>query len=258
MELRYIDIGTNLFSEQFDGKREEIMERAAEAGTLAVITGSSHRSSLQAAEYVRVHGGYCTAGIHPHAAKEADEAVMSDIRRLIDEPFVAAVGECGLDYDRMFSPADVQREVFGQHLRIAEETDKPLFLHERAAHEDFVRILSAHPVLCRRAVVHCFTGDEKSAVRYLELGCMIGITGWICDDRRNADLLRAIKEIPADRLMAETDAPYLTPRIKGLRNPNVPLNISYVVSRIAKEKDMDEEELRVKILDNTKRFFGIG
>ena len=148
--------------------------------------------------------------------------------------------------------------MFERHLRMAEEIGKPLFLHERSAHEDFARILSAHPDVCSRAVVHCFTGDAKTAERYLSLGCMIGITGWICDDRRNEDLLSAIKIIPPDRIMAETDGPYLKPRIKGLKDPNVPQYVSYVVSRIAREKCVSEEALRDMILRNTIKFFDLG
>ncbi len=257
MNTEYIDIGTNLFSDQFDGKRDQILNDAASFNTVAVITGSSHRSSRQALDYVHEHGGYCTAGIHPHTAREATDSVMADIRTFALDPQVIAVGECGLDYDRMFSPADVQRKVFERHLEIASEINKPLFLHERSAHDDFYKILSEYPELCSRAVVHCFTGNEREAEKYLSLGCMIGITGWICDDRRNADLLRAIRIIPPDRLMAETDAPYLMPRIRGLKSPNVPQNIRYVVTRIAHEKCMSEASLKVQILNNTRKFFSI-
>jgi TatD DNase family protein len=141
---------------------------------------------------------------------------------------------------------------------LAEELGLPLFLHERSAAEDFTKILSGHPEAAKRAVVHCFTGDRATVEKYLELGCMIGITGWVCDDRRNAELLDALEVIPAERLMAETDGPYLLPRgIKGLKNPNVPENIIYVVRKLAEVKGIEEEELRKNILENTMRFFGI-
>ncbi len=256
--MEYIDIGLNLFSEQFKGKEDIIMENAAKNGVGIIITGSSYQSSMTAAEYVKAHPDvYCTAGVHPHAAKTCTDKVIDEFRTLLEHPNVVAVGECGLDYDRMFSPKEVQLEWFERQCELAEETGKPLFLHERSAEDDFYDILSKHPGLCSKAVVHCFTGSRKTAQRYLSLGVMIGITGWICDDRRNADLLEAIRIIPPERLMAETDAPYLIPRIKGLRNPNVPENIKYVVSRIAKEKCASENALKKILLDNTKRFFGI-
>lgn len=275
--MKYIDIGVNLFSRQFAGQEENIVNRAAAAGVGMIVTGSSLYSSEQAAAFCRSvnvndHAGgaggdsvlpaypvYSTAGVHPHDAKDCDGQTIDTLRAIITEnPFVAAVGECGLDYDRMFSPADVQRYWFERQVELAEELDRPLFLHERAASEDFSRILAGHPAVCRRAVVHCFTGTRAEAERYLDLGCMIGITGWVCDERRNGDLLDALQAIPPERLMAETDAPYLKPRgIKGLKGPNVPENIVHVVRRIAEEKGMDEDLLASVLLRNTKDFFGI-
>lgn len=275
--VKYIDIGVNLFSRQFAGREEQIVKRAAEAGAGMIITGSSLYSSKQAAEFCDgIYGNgsagsggifpvlpacsvYATAGVHPHDARTCDERTIDELRKLAREHSgVIAVGECGLDYDRMFSPAEVQRYWFERQVELAEELDLPLFLHERAASEDFSSILAGHPEVCRRAVVHCFTGTRAEAERYLEMGCMIGITGWICDERRNGDLLEALKSIPVERLMAETDAPYLKPRgIKGLKGPNVPENIVHVIARIAAEKGMDEAELAEIILRNTKSFFGI-
>lgn len=272
MELKFMDIGVNLFSSQFAGREREIAERAAESGVGVIITGSSLRSSRQAAEFAEVYNKereagnektrfpvYSTAGVHPHDAKHCDEDTIAELRKtLTGHASAIAVGECGLDYDRMFSPAEVQRLWFERQIALAEELELPLFLHERAASEDFSAILAGHPDACRRAVVHCFTGTRKEAERYLELGCMIGVTGWVCDERRNGDLLEALQSIPAERLMAETDAPYLKPRgIKGLKGSNVPENIRYVVERIASEKHMETEKLAEILLNNTRRFFGI-
>ena len=255
----FIDIGANLFSDQFKGREEEITAAAQAAGTDFIITGSSMQSSIAAAGFAKTHGGiYATAGIHPHAARHADKKTIPALEKLLEDENVVAVGECGLDYDRMFSPKDVQQRVFEEHLELAERTGKPLFLHERAAADDFYTQLAAHPDLCKRAVVHCYTGDRKTAERYLSLGCFIGITGWICDDRRNAELLGAVKIIPLDRLMAETDAPYLIPRgIKGLKNPNLPQNISYVVKKIAEVRAVNYNALKQKLLENTRKFFGL-
>ena len=135
--------------------------------------------------------------------------------------------------------------------------DLPLFLHERDAGRDFIKLMKEHPSVCSRSVVHCFTGSKDMARQYLQLGCYIGITGWICDDRRNHDAVEAVKLIPMERLMIETDAPYLTPRnIKGLSSRNVPWNIAYVAQKIAEIKETDTEEVRRITLQNTKKFFG--
>jgi TatD DNase family protein len=145
---------------------------------------------------------------------------------------------------------------FNEQVKLSGEVNKPLFLHEREAFEDMYSILSEQENL--KAVVHCFTGNRQMAEKYLGLGCYIGITGWVCDDRRNQDVLDALEIIPVDKLMVETDAPYLLPRkIKGLKNPNVPENIRYVVEKIAMVKGLDPEDLRKRVLENTIRFFQI-
>lgn len=259
MGIKYIDIGLNLFSRQYAGREDEIVRDASEAGVGIIITGSSETSSSLAAGYVRDHEGiYATAGIHPHDAKSFGKDTMARLRSWISEnPRIVAVGECGLDYDRMYSPKEVQLEVFERQVELAEELGKPLFLHEREASADFATILKRHRTVCERAVVHCFTGNAATAEEYLSLGCRIGITGWVCDERRNADLLEALSTIPANRLMAETDGPYLKPRIRGLKDPNRPEYIVHVVRRIAEIKGLDEEVLRAQILKNTREFFGI-
>lgn len=288
--MRYIDIGVNLFSRQFEGSEDLIVRRAAEAGTGIIITGSSLESSLQASDYVRRRPGrvnnddnntddtvnvttagtscscvlseiniYSTAGVHPHDADSCSESALEKLKDAIKaNDRIVAVGECGLDYDRMFSPKEDQLFWFERQIEMAEELGKPLFLHERSASEDFCKIMRRHSGICGRSVVHCFTGTRAEAEAYLDMGCMIGITGWVCDDRRNSDLLEALEIIPVDRLMAETDAPYLKPRgIKGLKGPNVPENIKYVVSRIASVKGADEEELAIRLKENTERFFSL-
>lgn len=260
-DKKYIDIGLNLFSEQFRGHETDIVENAHAKGVSFIITGSSLKNSRLAAEFCEKYPDKnlsFTAGIHPHDAKNCEKDTLNKIRSILRDhrKFAAAVGECGLDYDRMFSPADVQRWVFEEHIVLAEELGLPLFLHERSAAEDFAKILSVHPEAAKRAVVHCFTGNRATVEKYLDMGCMIGITGWVCDNRRNVELLDALEVIPADRLMAETDGPYLLPRgIKGLKNPNVPENIVYVVRKIAEVKGIDEEKLRIQILENTVCFF---
>ena len=256
--MKYIDIGLNLFSEQYRGEEEEIYRTALANSTAFIITGSSMRSSAEAARFAEGRENvWSTVGVHPHDARHWDEKSGARMRELAAKKCNVAIGECGLDYDRMFSPKDVQLKVFEEQLRIAEELDKPLFLHERDADEDFARLLKAYPDRCKKAVVHCFTGSRKTAEKYLELGCMIGITGWVCDDRRNAEVTDALKIIPIERLMAETDGPYLKPRNVKLKGANRPEYIRYVVEKIADIKQTDEEELRKILMENTRRFFEI-
>src|SRR3954467_12476388 len=211
MEL--IDIGLNLAHDSFDADRDAVLARAREAGVVQmVITGSSEESTARARDLARAHPGvlFATAGVHPHHASDVTPETLPALEAAAREPQVVAVGECGLDYFRDFSPRDLQRRAFGWQLEIAAKTGKPVFLHQRDAREDFFAILKEHRVT--RGVAHCFTAGERERDAYLELGLHIGITGWINDERRGRHLREVVKGIPADRLMLETDAPYLLPR----------------------------------------------
>ena len=254
----YYDIGLNLFCRQFRDP-DRILADAAAAGVSCILTGSDMKESEQVAEYVQSHDCYGTCGIHPHGADLARPADFDRIREIVTaNPKIVAVGECGLDYDRMFSTRENQLRCFDRHIRLAEELKKPLFLHERLASKDFIARMKAHPEQCARSVVHCFTGDARTISAYLEMGFYIGITGWICDDRRAAELREAVKLLPPERVMLETDAPYLTPRnVKGLGNVNVPQNIRYVAETLAGYMKTDPAALIAQAKANTERFFGI-
>lgn len=210
-----IDIGLNLAHDSFDRDREAVLERARLAGvTRMIVTGSSLASTPAAIELVRRHPQLlrATAGVHPHHAVDVVEAVLPALMDLAKQTEVVAVGECGLDYFRDLSPRPAQRSAFERQLDIAVQVEKPLFLHQRDAHEDFVAILRAHePARAQGGVAHCFTDDTDKMRTYLDLGLHIGITGWICDERRGAHLKEVVRYIPADRLLVETDAPYLAP-----------------------------------------------
>src|SRR6185295_10036315 len=211
MEL--IDIGINLSHDSFDADRDAVMTRARDAGVVQmVVTGSSEESTARALSLARAHPGrlFSTAGVHPHHAADVTPETLPVLDQAAREREVVAVGECGLDYFRDFSPRDLQRLAFGWQLEIAAKLGKPVFLHHRDAHEDFIAILKEHRV--QRGVAHCFTAGEKERDAYLDLGLHIGITGWICDERRGTHLREVVKGIPSDRLMIETDAPYLLPR----------------------------------------------
>ena len=183
MEL--IDLGINHAHDSFDADRDAVMARARDAGVVQmVVTGSSEESSARALQLARVHPGvlFSTAGVHPHHAADLTAEALPALEAAAGEREVVAVGECGLDYFRDFSPRDLQRRAFGWQLEIAAKLGKPVFLHQRDAHDDFIAILREHGVT--RGVAHCFTAGEKERDAYLELGLHIGITGWINDERR--------------------------------------------------------------------------
>ena len=211
MEL--IDIGVNLAHDSFDADRAAVMQRAAGAGVAQmVVTGASEEGTRSAIALASAHPGvlFATAGVHPHHAADLTPAALAELETMAREPAVVAVGECGLDYFRDFSPRDLQRRAFAWQLDLAAKLGKPVFLHQRDAHEDFLAILREHGV--KNGVAHCFTAGERERDAYLELGLHIGITGWINDERRGLHLRDVVKGIPVDRLLLETDAPYLLPR----------------------------------------------
>ena len=259
MEL--IDIGLNLAHDSFDADRDAVMARAREAGVVQmVITGSSEESTAKARDLARAHPGvlFSTAGVHPHHAADVTPETLPVLEGAAREPEVVAVGECGLDYFRDFSPRDLQRRAFGWQLEIAAKLGKPVFLHQRDAHEDFFAILEEHKVA--RGVAHCFTAGEKERDAYLELGLHIGITGWINDERRGQHLREVVKGIPADRLMIETDAPYLLPRDirpapKTRRNE--PHWLPYVARAVAAARGESVETVAAASTATARAFFGL-
>lgn len=213
MEL--IDIGANLAHDSFDSDRDEVLQRASDAGvTRLVLTGSSESSNHDALRLAKSRPGrlWSTAGVHPHHASEYSDDVHDDIRALLDEPEVVAVGECGLDYFRNFSPPAAQQTAFERQLDLAQASGLPVFLHQRDAQPEFLEILKPRLSGLSRAVAHCFTGTEAELRELLDLDLYIGITGWICDERRGVHLKESVGLIPDERLMIETDAPYLLPR----------------------------------------------
>ena len=259
--MQLIDIGANLAHDSFDADRDAVMARAATAGVVQmVVTGSSEEATRRAIELSRAHAGvlYATAGVHPHHAADLTTETLPALQSLAREPEVRAVGECGLDYFRDFSPRDLQRRAFGWQLQLAKATGKPVFLHQRDAHEDFLAILKEHGV--SRGVAHCFTGDERERDAYLELGLHIGITGWINDERRGLHLREVVKGIPAGRLMIETDAPYLLPRdIKPApkNRRNEPHYLPYVVRAIAAARGETPEHVAAISTATARQFFGL-
>lgn len=261
MKSQIIDIGLNLMNKQFDMDREEVMKKAEEENvTPLIITGVHLNDSKKAASFAEKYPGklYCTAGVHPHDAKTCNENTILELRKLAKKPQVCAIGECGLDYDRDFSPREIQRKWFEEQIVLAEELNMPLFLHERAAFTDFKKIMTEHREICHRSVVHCFTGNGTELQNYLRIGCFIGITGWICDERRGQHLKTLIKMIPLDKLMIETDAPFLIPRdLKVTNRRNEPVYLRHILKTVSKCLKKDENEIAEIVTKNTKAFFQI-
>jgi TatD DNase family protein len=259
-----IDIGINLTHDSYDSDRDAVMARAAAAGVVQmIVTGASGDGSRKAAAFSKAHPGrlYATAGVHPHHATELSEDLAQELEGLAHRPEVVAVGECGLDYFRDFSPRDVQRAAFARQLEIAARVRKPVFLHQRDAHADFIAILREHAsALSAGAVAHCFTGQANELLDYLQMGLAIGITGWICDERRGHHLLPLMREIPADKLMIETDGPYLLPRDlkpKPESRRNEPAYLPHIAATVAKARGETFEQLAGATTATARRFFGL-
>ncbi|WP_152970724.1 TatD family hydrolase [Bacillus sp. FJAT-28004] len=261
MDHKIIDIGVNLMHRSYNQDREQVVERAAANGVSPlVITGTSLRNSMEAARYAgRLPGKlYSTAGVHPHDAKSCTDETIKKLKQLVAQPQVVAIGECGLDYNRDFSPRDVQRKWFTEQIDLALEQDMPLFLHEREAFSDFIAILKEQSV--QKAVVHCFTGTLPELKAYLEMGFHIGITGWICDERRGKHLKELVRMIPLDRLMIETDGPFLTPRDLKRRpqdGRNEPAFLPHILQTVSRCIGKPVEEVAEVTRKTSEEFFGL-
>ena len=261
--MQLIDIGANLTHESFRHDLAAVLERAQAQGVAQlVVTGASAQGSVDAYALALAHRGvlFATAGVHPHHASGFDADTEALLREHHAKPEVVAVGETGLDYHRNFSPRDAQLFAFERQLELAAECGKPLFLHQRDAHGDFLACLDNVRGRVGRAVVHCFTGDARELADYLDRDFYIGITGWICDERRGTHLREVVKDIPADRLLLETDAPYLLPRnVRPMpsHRRNEPMYLAHICAEVARDRG---EEVAVTATNSTaaaRRFFGV-
>jgi TatD DNase family protein len=261
MEL--VDIGINLAHDSYDADRPAVIERARAAGvTQMLVTGSSEASTRAAVVLARQHAGrlFATAGVHPHHASDWNAPLRAALRELAAAPEVAAVGECGLDYFRDLSPRPAQRAAFAAQLELAREVGKPVFLHQRDAHEDFTAILREHLAGLSGGVAHCFTGGASELDTYLGLGLAIGITGWICDERRGKHLLPLMRSIPADRLLVETDGPYLLPRdlpTKPESRRNEPAYLPHIAATVARARGEDLETFAAASTRAARKLFSL-
>lgn len=258
-----IDIGANLTHDSFDVDRDDVIQAARDAGVdMMIITGSSAQGSLDAVRLAESRSDLfrATAGVHPHHATEYDDRVHGILKELHSRPLVVAVGECGLDYFRDFSPRDAQRRAFERQIELALSSGLPMFLHQRDAHDDFVSTLKGVAGRISGGVAHCFTGGTDELLEYVDMGLHIGVTGWICDERRGAELYEAVRHVPLDRLMIETDAPYLLPRTLVPRpksRRNEPQYLPEVLRTVAQAMRLPPETVAAATTENARRFFSL-
>jgi len=252
-----IDIGANLTHASFKEDLGEVVARARAAGvSTLIVTGTTVEESREAAQIAERFDLHSTAGIHPHHAKDFGNS--DELKSIAAHPRVVAIGECGLDFNRNYSPHLAQEECFAAQLQLGMDLQKPLFLHSRDAHPRFSEIISSFKP--QKAVAHCFTGEREELRAYLELGLYIGITGWICDERRGRHLLELVREIPRDRLLLETDSPYLTPR--DLRpqpraRRNEPAFLPHILATVARALGRPAEEVAAETTRNARALFGL-
>jgi len=261
--MTLVDIGANLTHASFREDLDAVLARArAAAVRTIVVSGTTVEESKRAAALAEAHPDllYATAGVHPHHARECDAQTIPQLRALAAHPRVVAIGECGLDFNRNYSPHPDQELWFEAQLDLACELGKPLFLHSRDAHPRFAEVLRTRRGRLPPAVAHCFTGEEDELRAYLDLGLYVGITGWICDERRGRHLLELVRQIPGDRLLIETDSPYLTPR--DLRpqpraRRNEPAFLPHILRAIARALDRPAEEVGADTARNARRLFAL-
>ncbi|OHU91808.1 MULTISPECIES: TatD family hydrolase [Pseudoalteromonas] len=258
MTIQYTDAGVNLTSHQFEQDCDDIVARAKLAGvTDMLLIGADVAQSKQSLELAKRYGFVSTAGVHPHDAKSVGDDYLQQLSTLLCEPEVVAVGECGLDFNRDFSPRPQQQAVLNEQLNLAQQLNKPVYLHERDAFSAMQAQLERVTV---KGVLHCFTGDAQALSFYLNYGLMIGVTGWVCDERRGAQLQALVPHIPDDRLLVETDAPYLIPRTlqpKPKSRRNEPAFISAVVQHIAQLRGQSAAHVAACSQANFARLFAI-
>jgi TatD DNase family protein len=269
-----IDIGVNLTNGQFKDDLEQVLEESFASGLKAMIlTGTDLESSFECLRLCETHSEkypnqlFCTAGVHPHDASSWTAETKSELRQLLVNPAVVASGETGLDFNRNYSSKVEQISAFEGQIELAADSRKPLFLHERDAFETQFDMLRNCRDDITQAVVHCFTGSKEALFAYLDLDFYIGITGWVCDERRGTELAGMVANIPLDRLMVETDAPFLLPRnidpkpvslggsSKGKSRRNEPRYLSWVIKKIAECYGMSEEEIAQATTSNAQEFF---
>ncbi|MCT8125237.1 TatD family hydrolase [Alishewanella sp. BS5-314] len=254
--MRWFDAGVNLFSPQFAGQEAAIVDEAQAAGIARLLLISSELAESQHNLGFRQQYANCytTAGVHPHQAAQVSSDWLASLQQLALQPGVVAIGECGLDFNRDFSPRQQQQQVFAEQLQLAKQLDKAVYLHERDAFATQLAMLNEQQI--SYGIAHCFTGDRSQLQAYLDLGLYIGITGWLCDERRGQALQQAIHYIPADRLILETDAPYLLPRtVRPRPKRNTPALLPAIAAEVARLTGRELAVIAAQTYANSCRLF---
>ncbi len=261
--IELIDIGVNLTNKRLLVDVDDILQRAAQVNVnKLIVTGTSIEHSQIALELCAQFPNqlFSTCGVHPHDAKEWNQQSLAELESMLKHSCVKAIGETGLDFNRNFSPKKQQIDVFQQQLELAVSCNKPVFLHQRDAFDTFLNLLQEYRGQLKSVVVHCFTDDKKALYKLLDQDCHIGITGWICDERRGQELQKLVKDIPDNRLMLETDAPYLLPRDlpdKPADNTNYPEYLPHILHTVARLQNKQEQNLASEVLATTQQFFEV-
>ena len=255
------DIACNFTSDRFEKDLDEVVERAIANNITKFGLICSRLSDID--KLLEIYNRYSkdmffTIGVHPHHANEINEEYLKKLKEVINNNNPHAIGETGLDFFRNLSSYEEQIFAFEEQIKIAIDTNKPLFLHQRDSHDDFIKILRKYSSDINKSVVHCFTGTREQLDDYLELDCYIGVTGWICDAKRNVELRKTIKNIPLERLMIETDCPYLIPKNleeKPKNNRNEPTYLNHIANEVAKLMKKDINDIREKTYKTSLSFF---
>ena len=257
--MPWFDAGVNLLDKRFDA--DEVIQRAQEAGVEKLCVITTHPSEWDAAVllYKKYPDQCCfTIGVHPHNAKDVTESDYDRLRELAQHQGCVAIGECGLDFNRNFSPQDVQLTVFEAQLKIAASLNLPVYLHERDAFSEQVQLLTQYMPQLKGGIAHCFTGTAEQVKTYLSLGLFIGITGWVCDDKRGEDLRDAVNHIPLDKLILETDAPYLFPKtLRPRKRNNEPAFLPHIAQQLGEYLQVDTDKLRISSYANSCELFSL-
>ena len=250
------DIGANLTSSHFSDDLDSVLDESFEAGVKKICITSSNLQDVRNAKKIteRNKNLYYSVGFHPHNAKDFKIEFLKDMSVYLNDPKAICLGEMGLDFNRNFSSKDEQILCFESQLSLANSINKPLFLHQRDAHEEFLSILDNYK-FNQKLIVHCFTGNLSELEDYLKRDFYIGITGWVCDLKRGKELRKCINQIPEDKLLIETDSPYLSPRKKIRRNE--PKFLIDVAEEVARLRQQTKESIVKSSYENSLNFFNL-
>ena len=256
---KLFDIACNFTSERFNSDLDDVISNAIENNVEKFLVVSAELGDTEKIQKIKQkypENCFITLGVHPHHAKTFNDESALIMDKHIKNIDPNSIGETGLDFFRNISSYEEQMYAFNEQIKLAIKFNKPLFLHQRESHEDFIKVLKNYTEDLPPCVVHCFTGTQDELDAYLEIGFFIGLTGWICDERRNKDLRSSIKNIPLDKLMIETDCPYLIPKnLKTKNNRNEPKHLPHIANEISLLMNIPLDEIILRTYNNSIKFF---